>query len=74
MFPPFFAIKNFRIPLPLNKSINTIVPTDKRYSFYIANEDKFLNLYNGKYLVIADDMSVHPFEDKIDAYYYGEEN
>jgi len=47
---------------------------DKIYCFYVENEDKLLKQFGGKYLVIANDMTVHPFEKKMDAYYYGEEN
>lgn len=46
---------------------------DEKYCFYVDNEDKLLSQFGGKYLVIADDMSVHPFDKKLDAYYYGEE-
>lgn len=47
---------------------------DKQYCYYLANEDTLLGQYKGLYLVIAEDLSVHPFKSKLDAYYYGEEN
>lgn len=46
---------------------------DKLYCFYVENEDKLLKQFNGKYLVIDSSMSVHPFDKKMDAYYYGAE-
>lgn len=48
--------------------------TDKRYCFYLDNEARLLSEFDGKYLVIPDDLSVHPFANKLEAYYFGEEN
>lgn len=46
---------------------------EKHYVFYLNNEQKLLSEYNGLYLVIPDDLTVHAFKDKRDAYYFGEE-
>lgn len=44
---------------------------EKQYNFYLENESELLGKYENKYLVIAEDLSIYPFDNKKDAYYYG---
>ena len=43
---------------------------EKQYNFYLENESELLGKYENKYLVIAEDLSIYPFDNKKDAYYY----
>ena len=47
---------------------------EKQYQFYLDHEADFLRKYEGKFLVITDDLEVSAFESKKDAYAFGAEN
>jgi len=46
------------------------------FEYYLAHQDELVEKYNGKYLVIAKDGVICPFDPKSDgeAYYYGKEH
>lgn len=47
---------------------------EKQYLFYLDHEADFLKKYEGKYLVISDELEVSAFDSKKEAYAFGVEN
>lgn len=46
----------------------------KLYDYYVSHEHELLEKYNGKHLIISDDMKVYPFNEEREAYRYGSKN
>lgn len=46
------------------------------FEYYLAHQDELVEKYNGKYLVIAENGVICPFDPESDgeAYYYGKEH
>ena len=42
---------------------------NKEFRYYLDNQDEFVKMYNGKYLVIKDDAVVETFDTEDDAYF-----
>lgn len=47
---------------------------ERQYQFYLEHEAEFLEKYEGKYLVISEDLDVTSFDTKQEAYAFGAEN
>lgn len=47
---------------------------EKQYLFYLDHEADFLKKYEGKFLVISENLEVSAFDSKKDAYAFGAEN
>ncbi len=48
--------------------------TDKLFEWYLANQEKLVEQYNGKYLVIKDNAVVGAFDSEDEAFFNAEKN
>lgn len=51
----------------------TMTETDKLFEWYLANQEKLVEQYNGKYLVIKDNAIVDAFDSEDEAFFNAEE-
>lgn len=51
-----------------------MIALEKQYNYYLEHEKELLEKYEGKYLVISNNLEVYPFDGKKEAYVYGADN
>lgn len=47
---------------------------EKQYQYYLDHEAEFLKEYEGKFMIISDNLTIKCFDSKKEAYAYGVEN
>ena len=64
----YFCIKKVTQSIVLS-----MLELEKQYQYYLDHEAEFLKKFEGKFLVITDDLEVSAFDTKKDAYAFGAE-